>query len=51
MAVRDLDRGQDAAQRIRDEVDDAKLRVIHLDLADLRVGARFRRRPGRRRPA
>jgi NAD(P)-dependent dehydrogenase (short-subunit alcohol dehydrogenase family) len=35
MAVRDLDRGQAAAQRIRDEVDDAKLRIIHLDLADL----------------
>ncbi len=36
MAVRDLDRGQAAAQRIRDEVVDAKLRIIHLDLADLR---------------
>ena len=35
MAVRDLDRGQAAAQRIRDNVDDAKLRIIHLDLADL----------------
>ena len=35
MAVRDLDRGQAAAQRIRDEVDDAKLRIVHLDLADL----------------
>jgi len=35
MAVRDLDRGQAAAQRIRDEIDDAKLRIVHLDLADL----------------
>ena len=35
MAVRDLDRGQDAAQRIRDRVDEPKLRVLHLDLADL----------------
>jgi len=35
MAVRDLDRGQAAAQRIRDQVNDAKLRIIHLDLADL----------------
>jgi len=35
MAVRDLDRGQAAAQRIRESIDDAKLRVIHLDLADL----------------
>ena len=35
MAVRDLDRGQAAAQRIREDVPDAKLRVIHLDLAEL----------------
>ncbi len=35
MAVRDLDRGQAAAQAIRDQIEDAKLRVIHLDLADL----------------
>ena len=34
MAVRDLDRGQAAAQRIREHVPDAKLRVIHLDLAE-----------------
>ena len=35
MAVRDLDRGQAAAQRIRAEVPDARLRVLHLDLGDL----------------
>ena len=35
MAVRDLDRGQAAAQRIREQVPDAKLRVIHMDLAEL----------------
>jgi NAD(P)-dependent dehydrogenase (short-subunit alcohol dehydrogenase family) len=35
MAVRDLDRGQAAAQRIREQVEHAKLRVIHLDLASL----------------
>ena len=35
MAVRDLDRGQGAAQRIRESIDDARLRVIHLDLASL----------------
>ncbi len=35
LAVRDLDRGQAAAQRIRAEVPDARLRVLHLDLADL----------------
>lgn len=35
MAVRDLDRGQDAAGRIRDRVDEPRLRVLHLDLADL----------------
>ena len=35
LAVRDLDRGQAAAQRIRDRLDDAKLRVSYLDLADL----------------
>ena len=35
MAVRDLDRGQVAAQSIRQQIEDAKLRVIHLDLADL----------------
>jgi NAD(P)-dependent dehydrogenase (short-subunit alcohol dehydrogenase family) len=35
MAVRDLDRGQAAAQRIRDQVADAKLRIIQLDLAEL----------------
>ncbi len=35
MAVRDLDRGQEAAGRIRDRVDGPKLRVLHLDLADL----------------
>lgn len=35
MAVRDLDRGQAAAQSIRQQIDEAKLRVIHLDLADL----------------
>jgi len=35
MAVRDLDRGQAAAGRIRDRIEDAKLRVIHLDLANL----------------
>ena len=35
MAVRDLDRGQDAAERIRDRIDEPKLRVLHLDLADL----------------
>jgi len=31
MAVRDLDRGQAAAQSIRQQIEDAKLRVIHLD--------------------
>ena len=35
MAVRDLDRGQVAAQRIRKQEPEAKLRVIHLDLASL----------------
>jgi len=35
LAVRDLDRGQAAALRIRDQLDDAKLRVSYLDLADL----------------
>lgn len=35
MAVRDLDRGQDAAGRIRDLIEEPKLRVLHLDLADL----------------
>ena len=35
MAVRDVDRGQAAAERIRDDVPDARLRVVHLDLADL----------------
>lgn len=35
MAVRDLDRGQAAAQAIREQLEDAKLRVIRLDLADL----------------
>ena len=35
MAVRDLDRGQAAAQRIREQIEQAKLRVIHLDLASL----------------
>ena len=35
LAVRDLDRGQAAAQRIRTEVPQARLRVLHLDLADL----------------
>ncbi|MEP6560748.1 MAG: SDR family NAD(P)-dependent oxidoreductase, partial [Nakamurella sp.] len=35
LAVRDLDRGQAAAQRIRDRLDDAQLRVSYLDLADL----------------
>jgi NAD(P)-dependent dehydrogenase (short-subunit alcohol dehydrogenase family) len=35
IAVRDLDRGQEAAQRIRDRVEQANLRVILLDLADL----------------
>ncbi len=35
MAVRDLDRGQVAAQRIREKAPDARLRVIHLDLSDL----------------
>jgi NAD(P)-dependent dehydrogenase (short-subunit alcohol dehydrogenase family) len=35
LAVRDLDRGQTAALRIRDQLDDARLRVSYLDLADL----------------
>lgn len=35
MAVRDLDRGQAAAQEIRALVPDARLRVIHLNLARL----------------
>ena len=35
MAVRDLDRGQAAAQAIREQIDDAKLRVLYLDLASL----------------
>ena len=35
IAVRDLDRGQEAAQRIRDQVEQARLRVILLNLADL----------------
>ncbi|HEY5878684.1 MAG TPA: SDR family NAD(P)-dependent oxidoreductase [Nakamurella sp.] len=41
LAVRDLDRGVAAAQRIRDELDDAKVRVVHLDLADLASVADF----------
>ncbi|MGS0683869.1 SDR family NAD(P)-dependent oxidoreductase [Nakamurella sp. GG22] len=35
IAVRDLDRGQEAAQRIREHVEQAKLRVILLDLGNL----------------
>ena len=35
LAVRDLDRGQEAAQRIRERIELAKLRVILLDLGDL----------------
>jgi NAD(P)-dependent dehydrogenase (short-subunit alcohol dehydrogenase family) len=35
LAVRDLDRGQAAALRIRDRLDDARVRVSYLDLADL----------------
>lgn len=35
MAVRDLDRGQEAAQRIRERIELAKLRVIFLDLGNL----------------
>lgn len=35
LAVRDLDKGQVAAQRIRDQIDDARVRVIYLDLASL----------------
>jgi NAD(P)-dependent dehydrogenase (short-subunit alcohol dehydrogenase family) len=41
MAVRDLDRGQDAAQRIRERIEAAKLRVLHLDLADLAAVRNF----------
>lgn len=35
LAVRDLDKGVAAAQRIRQEFDDAAVRVVHLDLASL----------------
>ncbi len=35
LAVRDIDRGQAAAQRIKDGLADARVRVVHLDLADL----------------
>ncbi len=35
MGVRDLDRGQEAAQRIREHIELAKVRVILLDLGDL----------------
>ena len=35
MGVRDLDRGQEAAQRIRERIELAKVRVMLLDLGDL----------------
>ncbi len=35
MGVRDLDKGQEAAQRIRERIELAKVRVILLDLGDL----------------
>lgn len=41
MAVRDLDRGQAAAQRIRGEVPAARLRVVHVDLSRLASVADF----------
>lgn len=41
LAVRDLDRGVAAAQRIRDSLDEAKVRVVHLDLASLDSVADF----------
>ncbi|HOZ56828.1 MAG TPA: SDR family NAD(P)-dependent oxidoreductase [Nakamurella multipartita] len=41
LAVRDLDRGVAAAQRIRDALDEAKVRVVHLDLASLASVADF----------
>ena len=41
LAVRDLDRGVMAVQRIRDALDEAKVRVVHLDLASLASVADF----------
>jgi len=41
LAVRDLDKGVAAAQRIRDDLDEAKVRVAHLDLASLSSVADF----------
>lgn len=41
MAVRDLDRGQAAAQRIRAQVPAARLRVVHVDLSRLASVADF----------
>ncbi len=41
LAVRDLDKGVAAAQRIRDDVDEATVRVVHLDLASLASVADF----------
>jgi NAD(P)-dependent dehydrogenase (short-subunit alcohol dehydrogenase family) len=35
LAVRDLDKGQIAAQRIREQIDGAKVRVVYLDLDSL----------------
>lgn len=50
MAVRDLDRGQAAAQRIRAEVPAARLRVVHLDLSRLASVADFTTREGQQEP-
>ena len=50
MAVRDLDRGQVAAQRIRAEVPSARLRVVHLDLSRLASIADFTAREGGQEP-
>jgi NAD(P)-dependent dehydrogenase (short-subunit alcohol dehydrogenase family) len=41
LAVRDLDKGVAAAQRIREALDEAKVRVVHLDLASLASIADF----------
>ena len=47
MAVRDLDRGQAAAQRIRDQVDGREAPGHPPGPGRSGFGARFRRRPGR----
>jgi NAD(P)-dependent dehydrogenase (short-subunit alcohol dehydrogenase family) len=50
MAVRDLDRGQAAAQRIRADVPAARLRVVHVDLSRLASVADFTAREGQQGP-